>query len=128
VCDCVCVCVTIAERSAILLVLVIKLTKETRRRAWRGRDRDGGIGKGQIREGGYEWTYLCLIQTKEKCRFTEPPAVALLNYISCGILWRIFCQTGIVAGFSLHIINNAVRIIEAAMGGGGGGHYINKKE
>jgi hypothetical protein len=30
-----------------------------------------------------------------------PPAVALLNYISCGILRRIFCQTGIFAGFSL---------------------------
>ncbi len=38
VCVCVCVCVTIAERPAILLVLVIKLTKEMRRRAWRGRD------------------------------------------------------------------------------------------
>ncbi len=44
-----------------------------------------------------------------------PPAVALLNYISCGFLWRIFCQTGIFAGFSLHIINLAVRISEAAM-------------
>ena len=44
-----------------------------------------------------------LIQTKEKCRFTVPPGVALLNYISCGILWRIFCQTGIFAGFSLYI-------------------------
>ena len=32
-----------------------------------------------------------------------PPAVALLNYLSCGILWRIFCQTGIFAGFSLYI-------------------------
>ncbi len=51
---CVCVCVTIAERSAILLVLVIKLTKETGLRVWRGRDRDGEIGKGQIREGGCE--------------------------------------------------------------------------
>jgi hypothetical protein len=40
---CVCVCVTIAERSAILLVLAIKLIKETRRRVWRGRDRDGEI-------------------------------------------------------------------------------------
>ena len=39
--------------------------------------------------------------TKEKCRFTVPPAVVLLNYISSGILWRIFCQTGIFAGFSL---------------------------
>ncbi len=48
-----------------------------------------------------------------------PPAVALLNYISRGILWQIFCQTGIFAGFSLYIINNAVRISEAAMGGAG---------
>jgi hypothetical protein len=65
VCDsmCVCVCVTIAERSAILLVLAIKLTKVTRRRAWRGRDRDGEIGKRQIVEGGYEWTFHCLSQT-----------------------------------------------------------------
>ncbi len=37
------------------------------------------------------------------CRFTVPPAVALLNYISSGILWWIFCQTGIFAGFSLFI-------------------------
>jgi hypothetical protein len=29
-----------------------------------------------------------------------PPAVALLNYTSSGKLWRIFCQTGIFAGFS----------------------------
>ncbi len=27
-----------------------------------------------------------------------PPAVALLNYISCSILWRIFCQTGTFRG------------------------------
>ncbi len=60
---CVCVCVTFAERTAILLVLVIKLTKETRRRAWRGRDRGGEIGKGQFVEGGYEETYHCLNQT-----------------------------------------------------------------
>ncbi len=46
-----------------------------------------------------------------------PPAVALLNYISSGKLWRIFCQPGIFAGFSLYIINNAVRIRAAAMGG-----------
>ncbi len=50
-------CVTIAEGTAILLVLVIKLTKETRRRAWIGRDTDGEIGKGQIVKGGYEETY-----------------------------------------------------------------------
>jgi hypothetical protein len=50
----VCVSQFVAERSAILLVLIIKLTKETRRRVWRGRDRDGEIGKGQIGEGGCE--------------------------------------------------------------------------
>ncbi len=55
-------CVTIAERSAILLVLMIKLTKETRRRAWRGRDRDGEIEDGKIMEGGCEWTFHCLSQ------------------------------------------------------------------
>jgi hypothetical protein len=32
-----------------------------------------------------------------------PPAVALLNYISNGIILRIFCQTGIFTGFSLRI-------------------------
>ncbi len=48
-----------------------------------------------------------------------PPAVAMLNYISSGILWRIFCQTGIFAGFSLHIINFVGRISEAAMKGVG---------
>ncbi len=57
---CVCVSQFVSERSAILLVLVIKLTKETRRRVWRGRDRDGEIGKGQIGEGGCEETFLCL--------------------------------------------------------------------
>ena len=31
-------------------------------------------------------------------------AVALLNYISSGLLWRIFSQTAIFAGFSLNII------------------------
>ncbi len=51
---CVCVSQFVSERSAILLVLVIKLTKETRRRAWRGRDREGEIGKGQSGEGGCE--------------------------------------------------------------------------
>ncbi len=27
-----------------------------------------------------------------------PPAVALLNYINSGMLWRIFCQTGTFRG------------------------------
>ncbi len=46
-----------------------------------------------------------------------PPAVALLNYISSGIFWRIFYETGIFAGFSLNISNLAVGINEAAMAG-----------
>jgi hypothetical protein len=45
-----------------------------------------------------------------------PPAVALLNYISSAILWRIFCQTGIFAGFSLRMYDLiAGRINAAAM-------------
>jgi hypothetical protein len=59
VCDCVCVSQFVSERSAILLVLIIKLTKATRRRVWRGRDRDGEIGKRQIVEGGCEETFHC---------------------------------------------------------------------
>ncbi len=53
-----------------------------------------------------------------------PSAVALLNYISSNKLLRVFCQTGIFAGFSLYIINNAVRIGEAAMPMGGAGDII----
>jgi hypothetical protein len=49
--DTVCVSQFVAERSAILLVLVIKLTKESRRRVWRGRDRDGEIWKGTESRG-----------------------------------------------------------------------------
>ncbi len=44
-----------------------------------------------------------------------PPAVALLNYISSGTLWRIFVKLGHFAGFSLHIVNFVGRISEAAM-------------
>jgi hypothetical protein len=46
-----------------------------------------------------------------------PPAVALLYYISCGKLWRIFSQTGIFAGFSLNIIFIVGSISVAAIGG-----------
>jgi hypothetical protein len=46
-----------------------------------------------------------------------PPAVALSNYISSGKLWRIFSQTGIFAGFSLHLNNLALRISAAVMAG-----------
>ena len=55
-----CVSQFVSERSAILLVLIIKLTKETRRRVWRGRDMEGEIGKGQIGDGGCEETFFCL--------------------------------------------------------------------
>ena len=47
-----------------------------------------------------------------------PPAVALLNYISSGILWRIFPKLESSRGF---LINNAGRISEAVMCGE---HYI----
>ena len=48
-----------------------------------------------------------------------PPAVALLNYIyiSSGILWRIFCQTGTFRGVFSKYHYFAVRISEAAMCG-----------
>ena len=77
----------------------------------------GEIVNGQIEDGGCEETFLCLSLKKEKCRFIVPPAVSLLLYISSGILWQIFSQTGIFAGFSLHIINLAVRISAAMMAG-----------
>ena len=64
----------------ILYILLIKLTKETGDGGFgEGGIRDGKIGNGQIEEGGCEETFHCLTQTKEKCRFTVPPAVALLN-------------------------------------------------
>jgi hypothetical protein len=62
---------------------------------------------------------LFIVEAKleKTCRFIVSSAVALLNYISSGLLWRIFSQNGIFAGFSLHIINFAVR---------GRRHYIFK--
>ncbi len=59
----VCVCVTIAERTAILLVLIIKLTKRRDGGFGDGGIIEGEIGKGLIREGGYEWTFHCLSLT-----------------------------------------------------------------
>jgi hypothetical protein len=44
-----------------------------------------------------------------------PPAVTLLNYISCGKLWRIFAKLGQFTGFSLYIIYIAGRISEVPM-------------
>jgi hypothetical protein len=43
--------------------------------------RDGEIVDGKIEEGGCEETFFCLRLTLKTCRFTVPPAVALLNYI-----------------------------------------------
>jgi hypothetical protein len=53
---------------------------------------------------------IVFICKKFHARFTVPPTVALLNYISCGILWRIFAKLEHFAGFSLRINNMAVRI------------------
>jgi hypothetical protein len=44
-----------------------------------------------------------------------PPGVALLNYISSGILWRIFCQTGTFRGVFSKYHYFVMRISEAAM-------------
>jgi hypothetical protein len=112
-----CLCVTIAERSSILLVLVSNWPRRRGEGLGEGGIRDGQKREGDIEKEGCEETFHCLIQTKEKCRFTVPPGVALLNYISCGILWRIFWQSGIFAGFSLYIINFVGRISEAAIAG-----------
>jgi hypothetical protein len=47
-----------------------------------------------------------------------PPAVALLNYISCGLLWRIFEKNwNISRGFLFLLFTG--RNSEAAMGGAG---------
>ncbi len=43
-----------------------------------------------------------------------PPAVALINYISSGILWRIFCQTWTFRGVFSKYYNFDVRIREPA--------------
>ncbi len=93
-CLCVCVSQFVAERSAILLVLVLKLTKETRQRDRRWRDRSA------TDHGGRVWRDFSMLKPNQRKRgFTVPPAVALLNYISSGILWRIFCQTRTFRGF-----------------------------
>ncbi len=70
-----------------------------------------------------EETFHSLILTKEKCWFAEPPAVVLLNYISCGILWRNFLPNWDISRGILFILFTG-RISEAAMGGGGGGGKI----
>ncbi len=46
-----------------------------------------------------------------------PPAVALSNYTSSCILWQIFCQAGIFAGFTLNIIYIVGRISAASKAG-----------
>ncbi len=51
-------------------------------------------GKGQIGEGGCEYAYNCLSLNGEACRFTVPPAVVLLNYISCVILSKLEFSRG----------------------------------
>ncbi len=52
-----------------------------------------------------------------------PSAVALLNYLSCGILWRIFCQTGTICGiFSTYHYKHCKD--QRSCDGREGGHYI----
>ncbi len=50
-----------------------------------------------------------------------PPGVAVLNYISRGILWRIFLPNCNFRGVFFKYYYFAVKISEAAMDGG---HYI----
>ncbi len=101
-----------------LVVYVIRLTKETRRRVTRGRGRDGDIREGEIGQKGCEQTFLCLSLTWETWRFTAPPAVALINYISSGKLWRIFSQTGtfceVFSTYTVHHLRYITGWISAA--------------
>jgi hypothetical protein len=78
---CVCVCVTICCGTICYSFRFNNQTDPRRRDGGieEGGIKDGEIEKGQIEEGGCEETFHCLIQTKETCRFTVPPAVALLN-------------------------------------------------
>ncbi len=58
----------------------------------------------RLKREGVNRLFFVKSPTQEKCWFTVPPAVALLNYISSGMLWRIFCQTGTFRGvFSTYV-------------------------
>ncbi len=86
--------------------------KKTRRRVWRGRGWRWRDRRERHWGGRMEETFLCLSLTWKTCRFTVPPTVALLNYISCGILWRIFCQTGIFRGFPLVTLKHSAMYVK----------------
>ncbi len=78
---CVCVCVTICCGTICYSFSFSNQTdqgEETEGLKMEG-IKEGEIGKEQIMERGCEETFHCLIRTKEKYRFTEPPAVVLLN-------------------------------------------------
>ncbi len=95
-----CVSQFVGERWAILYVLVTKLTKETRRRVWGGRDRKGTDWRRRV------WRdFLCLSLTWKTCRFTVPPAVALLNYISSGKLLSDFLPNWDISRGFLYVYN-----------------------
>ncbi len=104
VCLCVIVCVCVCHNCGTLCYSFSFGNQTDQGDETEGLEREGlkmeRYREGQIGEGGCEETFHCLSQTWETCRFTVPPAVALSNYISCGIRWRIFCQTGIFARFS----------------------------
>ncbi len=67
-------------------------------------------------EGGCEENFLRL-----SLRFIVPPAVALLNYISSGILWRIFSKLEFSRGFLY--ISLICRKDQRSCNGRDRGHY-----
>jgi hypothetical protein len=52
----------------------------------------------KLKREGVKRLFFVKSPTQEKCRITVPSAVALLNYISRGIPWRIFSPTGTFRG------------------------------
>jgi hypothetical protein len=64
----------------------------------------------RVKREGVKRLFFVKSPTFEKCRFTVPPAVALLNYISSGTLWRIFLPNwDILRGFFLYFLAKVVQ-------------------
>ncbi len=65
--------------------------------------------------GGYERIILCLRLIWETCRFTVPPAVALMNYMRRQVVYfgRFLAKLGLLTGFSLYTIHFAGKNSEA---------------
>jgi hypothetical protein len=58
----------------------------------------------RLKREGVKRLFCVKSPTEEKCRFTVPPAVALLNYISSGYFGGFFAKLGHFAGFFLSVI------------------------